>query len=698
MKKNYIKTFRICVMVASFLIFATTASAENIINVPADFPTIQEAIDAASLLSGDSTIQVAAGTYQEYLHITTDNLTIIGAGIDQSIIDLDGLIPYWHYAGCSRSFGSRAGVLISGYLSPGPPSALDVVEGVTFKGFTVKNAGLNPPITATGTHNGPDNVAVLTDTNASWPVNGLVDQWVHNVSDKLIKIDISGNNPIRSYGLIIANTATTVTADLAGGLDNDWDVGDTYEILPYEEYVDVAEDLQDDVPGIAIGNGKDISILDCKVINSGSSGITAGYARCVTAQHRYSEGLTIDNCIVSDGPNRGISIGNYVGEVTITNNVCSNNGSPHPTDPSRQYQGTGINVAGIKNGGQASGVISGNICSDNGFIGINLNKYTDGITVENNIVTGHNFDQDGAGIFFYGDKSNPVNCKNHTIRNNTVTGNIRGIIAYYAQECTIEGNTITTDSGDFDPGQEAIKIDGGNNILVKDNDISCDGVGIGVSNTWNDVESYDNTFTGNTINRAKFAGIRIRAGAYDNEFMYNLIKDTRVLTRWGTETQGDGVIIDDSAGTGNVFHYNNINNNEDDGMENQTGTMVDAENNWWGDCSGPDGAGDSVSGLVDYDPWLGEPLCDLKSAIDDLLPSDFKKSKAADGQRAGLLDMVDSVSDRLNDGSYQNARRMLTRQITRAIDKWIDNDEAENDLKAKIALVISEIIDVLEGP
>ncbi|MCK4512970.1 hypothetical protein KAW64_14590, partial [bacterium] len=90
---------------------------------------IQEAIDGA--VPGDA-IDVSAGTYAEYLHITTDNLTVEGAGIDQSIIDLDGLMPYWHYDGCSTSYASRAGVLLSGYGSPD-----EIVEDVIFRGFTV---------------------------------------------------------------------------------------------------------------------------------------------------------------------------------------------------------------------------------------------------------------------------------------------------------------------------------------------------------------------------------------------------------------------------------------------------------------------------------------------------------------------------------------------------------------------------------
>ena len=672
MKRKIFSIMFAFVLVLSFSLIPAMPAMAATINVPADHATIQAAIDAAS--SGD-TIMVAKGTYREYLHITTDHLTIIGAGMKKSIIDLDGLTPYWHYSGCSGSFASRAGVLITGYGSTdefGNPD--EVVEGVTFKGFTVKNAGLNPPVTATGTHTGADDAATLTDSSASWADDALVGQWVHNVSDKLIVIDISGNNPIRSYGLITDNDATTVTATLAGGLDNDWDNGDTYVVMPYEEYVDVAEDLQDDVRGIGIGNGKDISILYCKVINSGYGGITAGYARCVST-HKYSEGVTIDHCIVSDHPSTGISIGAYVGPVTITNNVCSNNGSPHPTDPSREYRGTGIYLKGTSSSTTITGVISGNECHNNGFIGISLYHWIDGVTVENNVVTGHNYDQDGAGIFFYSSSNYPERCTNVTVRNNTVTGNIRGIIAYFAQESTIEGNIVTVDSGAFAPGQEGIKIDGSNNILVKGNTIKGDdGTGMRVQNAWNGKEAYaneivdntitnmgfpgikvnsnahDNTFTGNTISGAKFAGVFIYSGAHDNTFTYNTITGTNTKTLYEgadyEETEGDGVFLwgynnlfDVRAGPGNVFHHNNICCNADDGMENQTGTTVDAENNWWGDASGPGGVGpgtgDAVSANVDFDPWLTAfcPPLPMSKFVIDHAKLDFKKKPDDDKVR-----------------------------------------------------------------
>ena len=78
-----------------------TTTYVNIINVPADFDTIQEAVDAAS--SGDK-IVVAAGTYNETVTIDLARNTISFAVGDidfpplspsvMRIVEAGGLVPY----------------------------------------------------------------------------------------------------------------------------------------------------------------------------------------------------------------------------------------------------------------------------------------------------------------------------------------------------------------------------------------------------------------------------------------------------------------------------------------------------------------------------------------------------------------------------------------------------------------------------
>jgi parallel beta-helix repeat protein len=130
-----------------------------------------------------------------------------------------------------------------------------------------------------------------------------------------------------------------------------------------------------------------------------------------------------------------------------------------------------------------------------------------------------------------------------------------------------------------------------------------------------DDNAYGNTFEGNTITGAEFAGVLIYGPyARDNTFTGNTITGTTMLTLWAgeayEETQGDGVFLDDDAGTGNAFLNNNIYGNAGDGLENQLAADVTATCNWWGNASGPNnimnpgGTGDAVLGPAAFTPWL----------------------------------------------------------------------------------------------
>lgn len=68
-----------------------------------------------------------------------------------------------------------------------------------------------------GTHTGAADQSVLTDSDQTW----IVDEWVGN---------FILNTTDGSRGLITANTATTITAVLGGGTEDDWDASDAYLI------------------------------------------------------------------------------------------------------------------------------------------------------------------------------------------------------------------------------------------------------------------------------------------------------------------------------------------------------------------------------------------------------------------------------------------------------------------------------------
>ena len=68
-----------------------------------------------------------------------------------------------------------------------------------------------------GEHDGAADASALTDSNKDWETSELVGHVVYNKTDD-------------SYGTITANTATTVTAILANGTDDNWDIDDEYII------------------------------------------------------------------------------------------------------------------------------------------------------------------------------------------------------------------------------------------------------------------------------------------------------------------------------------------------------------------------------------------------------------------------------------------------------------------------------------
>jgi hypothetical protein len=90
---------------------------------------------------------------------------------------------------------------------------------------------------------------------------------------------------------------------------------------------------------------------------------------------------------------------------------------------------------------------------------------------------------------------------------------------------------------------------------------------------------------------------------------------------WGTGTvatvensiltgNSDGICVGYVSTDATVLtaHCNDISGNTVYGIRNVGTVEVDAENNWWGDASGPSvqgpGTGDAVSTNVDYDPWI----------------------------------------------------------------------------------------------
>jgi hypothetical protein len=109
----------------------------------------------------------------------------------------------------------------------------------------------------------------------------------------------------------------------------------------------------------------------------------------------------------------------------------------------------------------------------------------------------------------------------------------------------------------------------------------------------------DNVLDGN------FHGVQISDGGGGShgsiDVLCNDIKNS-------TGTSSGVRLTSGTSATGIAVNRNNITGNALLGVNNGGIGTLDAENNWWGDDSGPSGAGpgsgDAISSNVDYDPWV----------------------------------------------------------------------------------------------
>lgn len=179
---------------------------ESNANTGYTFTTPAETIKADIIINGGGTDNLSYGT------------PVVNAVIDGNYVASGGGIAFIYATGMNGGrvsnntlHNSTASLIatygnVSGNLTYGQFSNVKIFGN---SGFTKKY---------TGTHDGSNNSATLSDSSASFPVDYLIGSVVKNVTDD-------------SYNLITDNTATTVTASLVGGTDNDWDTGDTYEIV-----------------------------------------------------------------------------------------------------------------------------------------------------------------------------------------------------------------------------------------------------------------------------------------------------------------------------------------------------------------------------------------------------------------------------------------------------------------------------------
>jgi hypothetical protein len=172
-----------------------------------------------------------------------------------------------------------------------------------------------------------------------------------------------------------------------------------------------------------------------------------------------------------------------------------------------------------------------------------------------------------------------------TITDNTFTGELVRAITVERSEANITGNSIITDLPPLTTSGalEGISILNGalvaqSNIMISDNEVNGSDAGKGF------LRGIRLGISGQTLTGIKAAGNTVSRNT------------TGVLVR----SSANGFLINNNQIAGNTT-----------GMTNEdAANILNAENNWWGDASGPSGfgpgTGDAVSDYIDFDPWIGK--------------------------------------------------------------------------------------------
>ncbi|MGE5483879.1 MAG: right-handed parallel beta-helix repeat-containing protein [Ignavibacteriales bacterium] len=291
--------------------------------------------------------------------------------------------------------------------------------------------------------------------------------------------------------------------------------------------------------------------------------------------------------------------------------------------------------------GAASTILDGNHAGERYYmVNIKADDVTvDGFTITNSLYSG-TADASGVLIGSEGKNSNirVMNCVIHDIGTPTrtpVSFGTFGINVGPVDGLEIDHNTIyNIRNGGADPDDYAMgiftwgndEIDTTNNVNIHDNtvyDISNPGQSVGINTGYcgTNITVADNsvtvageaqtkfgiavsadalgpiTITGNTVEGAKTAGIRL-SSPHDQTVTGNTVT--------GCAT---GILLKDTSGAATI-RENTISGNTLSGMENLSTTIADATLNYWGSDKGPEhesnpaGDGDTVAGKVRYSPWV----------------------------------------------------------------------------------------------
>lgn len=203
-------------------------------------------------------------------------------------------------------------------------------------------------------------------------------------------------------------------------------------------------------------------------------------------------------------------------------------------------------------------------------------------TIEDCAIKNIAWDPNGGPPSYYGRGLCSYGTGSHKVRGCTFSGIGRiGVFTYGSGVSTTIEHTTYTGKGSGDWLDYAFEAGGGGQMTVSSCNVSdCNAIGSGWASAGVLVTTYFAPGTAATI-----TGCTFKNCDYDIAVGY------------------------DAADTSSVTaHFNNFSGTSAGVDNTNAANSVDAENNWWGDASGPSGVGPGtgvpVSSGVDYTPWL----------------------------------------------------------------------------------------------
>ena len=494
----------------------------------------------------------------------------------------------------------------------------------TIDGNTVSGIGSGLPVVGSGCQEGR---AIEADGSGTLQItNNDVSQYQKSgiIVNGTVASTISGNTTTGEGATDkIAQNGITVTSSGTTSISGNHTSGHRYTpesnvscgILTYGATATVSgNDSTDDEVGICAVGGSGSSVTGNTVTHHRQQGIYIDSVSGITVDSNMIDGqaggTTASAGTDPDTDTRYYGVFAVDSTGTISNNTIT--GITHGVASGIQ-SGVGIKLS-ARNGTSADMTISSNNITDVQKNAMVITNQYGGTSVNANI---HDNTVDGNGAITY-IAQNGIQVSGGataSIANNHVSGYdytgtqpaaAVGILLFGAGTTSVTGNIVH----DNMEGMYAYDTD---NVVATGNTFS----------TTRDTAivvwlASNGTYTSNTI-----TGMSGSTGMY----FYDASSSNDVTA--SSFTANDyGIIVDDSgpgAPLDNHFHQNSISGNATYGFL-QYGTLVgpviDAENNWWGACSGPSGAGpgtgDAVSTNVDFSPFT-HGACDTDG---DLLTDD----------------------------------------------------------------------------